>query len=182
MPTLAARTVPRRDRMNEPDWKGPLGEAFDHAVAYLQELPGRPITASATLAELRSALGGPLPEQPLDPRDVVADLAISADPGVVASGSGRFFGFVVGGATPAALAADWLASAWDQNAGLYVLGPAAAVVEEVAGAWAADLLGLPPHVSVGFVTGAQMANVTGLAAALHAVLGRAGWNVSSAGL
>jgi hypothetical protein len=85
---------------------------------------------------------------------------------------------------PAALAADWLASAWDQNAGLYVLGPAAAaaVVEEIASAWAADLLGLPPDVSVGFVTGAQLANVTGLAAALLAVLDRAGWDVSSAGL
>ena len=168
--------------MNEPDWKGPLGEAFDHAVAYLQELPGRPITASATLAELRSALGGPLPEQPLDPRDVVADLAISADPGVVASGSGRFFGFVVGGATPAALAADWLASTWDQNAGLYVLGPAASVVEEVAGEWLTELFGLPAGVSVGFVTGAQMANFTGLAIALYEVLRRASWDLNADGL
>ena len=168
--------------MNEPDWKGPLGEAFDHAVAYLQELPGRPITASATLAELRSALGGPLPEQPMDPRDVVADLAISADPGVVASGSGRFFGFVVGGATPAALAADWLASTWDQNAGLYVLGPAASVVEEVAGEWLTELFGLPAGVSVGFVTGAQMANFTGLAIALYEVLRRASWDLNADGL
>ena len=151
-------------------------------MSYLDGLPDRPVHPAADLGQLRAALGGPLPERPLDARDVVADLAAAAGPGVIASGSGRFFGFVVGGATPAALAADWLASAWDQNAGLYVLGPAAAVVEEVAGAWAADLLGLPPHVSVGFVTGAQMANVTGLAAALHAVLGRAGWDVSSAGL
>ena len=120
---------------------------------------------------MRAALGSPLPERPLDARDVVGDLAAAAGPGVIASGSGRFFGFVVGGATPAALAADWLASAWDQNAGLYVLGPAAAVVEEVAGAWAADLLGLPPQASVGFVTGAQMANFTGLAAGLHALAG-----------
>ena len=151
-------------------------------MSYLDGLPDRPIHPAADLAQLRAALGGPLPERPLDARDVVADLAAAAGPGVIASGSGRFFGFVVGGATPAALAADWLASAWDQNAGLYILGPAAAVVEEVAGAWVADLFGLPPHVSVGFVTGAQMANVTGLAAALHAVLGRAGWDVSSAGL
>ena len=150
--------------MDRPDWKGVLGEAFAQAVSYLDGLPDRPVHPAADLAQLRAALGGPLPERPLDARDVVADLAAAAGPGVIASGSGRFFGFVVGGATPAALAADWLASAWDQNAGLYVLGPAAAVVEEVAGAWAADLLGLPPQVSVGFVTGAQMANFTGLAA------------------
>ena len=168
--------------MDRPDWKSALGEAFAQALSYLDGLPDRPVHPAADLAQLRAALGGPLPERPLDARDVVADLAAAAGPGVIASGSGRFFGFVVGGATPAALAADWLASAWDQNAGLYILGPAAAVVEEVAGAWVADLFGLPPHVSVGFVTGAQMANVTGLAAALHAVLGRAGWDVSSAGL
>ena len=167
--------------MDRPDWKSALGEAFAQALSYLDGLPDRPVHPAADLAQLRAALGGPLPERPLDARDVVADLAAAAGPGVIASGSGRFFGFVVGGATPAALAADWLASAWDQNAGLYVLGPAAAVVEEVAGAWAADLLGLPPQVSVGFVTGAQMANFTGLAAALHAVLGRAGWDVELGG-
>ena len=140
-------------------------------------MPGR-----ADLAELRAALGGPLPERPLDPREVVAELATAAEPGVVASSGGRYFGFVVGGATPAALAADWLTSAWDQNAGLYVLGPAASVVEEVAGAWLAELLGLPAGVSVGLVTGAQMANFTGLAIALREVLGRAGWDLESSGL
>ena len=168
--------------MDRADWKGVLGEAYAQAVSYLDGLPDRPVHPAADLALLRAALGGPLPDRPLDARDVVADLAAAAGPGVIASGSGRFFGFVVGGATPAALAADWLACAWDQNAGLYVLGPAAAVVEEVAGAWAADLLGLPEQASVGFVTGAQMANFTGLAAGLHAVLRRAGWDVSSAGL
>lgn len=168
--------------MDRPDWKGALGEAFEHAVSYLDGLPERPVRPAADLAQLRAALGGPLPDQPQGAREVVARLAAAAGPGVIASGSGRFFGFVVGGATPAALAADWLASAWDQNAGLYVLGPAAAVVEEVAGAWAADLLGLPRQVSVGFVTGAQMANFTGLAAALHAVLARSGWDLGSAGL
>jgi glutamate/tyrosine decarboxylase-like PLP-dependent enzyme len=168
--------------VNEPDWKRPLGEAFDQALAYLDGLPARPVPARAGLAELRAALGGPLPERPLDPRDVVAELATAAEGGVVASGSGRYFGFVVGGATPAALAADWLTSAWDQNAGLYVLGPAASVVEEVAGAWLAELLGLPAGVSVGLVTGAQMANFTGLAIALREMLGRAGWDLPSAGL
>ena len=101
---------------------------------------------------------------------------------MVASGSGRFFGFVIGGATPAALAADWLASTWDQNAGLYVIGPSASVVEEVAGEWLAELLGLPTGVSVGFVTGAQMANFTALAAALHDVLRRVGWDLAADGL
>jgi glutamate/tyrosine decarboxylase-like PLP-dependent enzyme len=168
--------------MDRPDWKGALGEAFGQAVAYLDGIPQRPIHPAADLNQLRGSLGGPLPDGPQEATRVVAQLAAAADPGVLASGSGRFFGFVVGGALPAALAADWLASAWDQNAGLYVLGPAAAVVEEVAGAWAAELLGLPPHVSVGFVTGAQMANFTGLAAALHAVLARAGWDLGSAGL
>ena len=168
--------------MNEPDWKGALAEAFEHALAYLEGLPARPIAAPATLAELRAALGGPLPERPLEAREVIEDLVLTADPGVVASGSGRFFGFVIGGATPAALAADWLASTWDQNAGLYVIGPSASVVEEVAGEWLAELLGLPIGVSVGFVTGAQMANFTALAAALHDVLRRVGWDLASDGL
>ena len=168
--------------MNEPDWKRPLGEAFDQALAYLEGLPARPVAGRAGLAELRATLGGPLPERPLDPGEVVAELATAAEPGVVASSSGRYFGFVVGGATPAALAADWLTSAWDQNAGLYVLGPAASVVEEVAGAWLAELLGLPAGVSMGMVTGAQMANFTGLAIALREMLARAGWDLESDGL
>jgi glutamate/tyrosine decarboxylase-like PLP-dependent enzyme len=168
--------------VNEPDWKRPLGEAFDQALAYLEGLPGRPVPGRAGLAELRAALGGPLPERPLDPREVVAELAAAAEPGVVATAGGRYFGFVVGGATPAALAADWLTSAWDQNAALYVLGPAASVVEEVAGAWLAELLGLPAGVSVGLVTGGQMANFTGLAIALRELLDRAGWDLESDGL
>jgi glutamate/tyrosine decarboxylase-like PLP-dependent enzyme len=168
--------------VNEPDWKRPLGEAFDQALAYLEGLPGRPVPGRAGLAELREALGGPLPERPLDPREVVAELAAAAEPGVVATAGGRYFGFVVGGATPAALAADWLTSAWDQNAALYVLGPAASVVEEVAGAWLAELLGLPAGVSVGLVTGGQMANFTGLAIALRELLDRAGWDLESDGL
>jgi glutamate/tyrosine decarboxylase-like PLP-dependent enzyme len=168
--------------MNEADWKGPLGEAFEEALAYLEGLPSRRVASYIDLSTLRKALGGPVPNRPMEPREVVADLVAAADPGVVASGSGRFFGFVIGGANPAALAADWLTSAWDQNAGLYVLGPAASVVEEVAGEWLAELFGLPVGMSVGFVTGAQMANFTGLAAALHEVLRRAGWDLAAGGL
>jgi glutamate/tyrosine decarboxylase-like PLP-dependent enzyme len=168
--------------VNEPDWKGALGEAFEEALAYLQDLPSRPIPSYVDLSTLRAALGGSVPERSMEPREVVADLVAAADPGVVASGSGRFFGFVIGGANPAALAADWLTSAWDQNAGLYILGPAASVVEEIAGAWLAELFGLPAGVSVGFVTGGQMANFTGLAAGLHDVLRRAGWDLAAGGL
>jgi glutamate/tyrosine decarboxylase-like PLP-dependent enzyme len=113
---------------------------------------------------------------------VVADLAEGVEEGLLPSGSGRFFGFVFGGATPAALAADWLTTAWDQNAGLYAAAPAAAVVEEVAADWLKSLLSLPKQTSVGFVTGAQMANFTALAAARHEVLKRAGWDVERDGL
>ncbi len=168
--------------MQEPDWKGALDEAFLRASTYLASLPNRPVAGSAGLYELRAALDGPLPERPSDPADVIAALADAVEPGLLAVSSGRFFGFVIGGATPAALAADWLTTTWDQNAGLYVGGPPAAVVEEVAGRWLAELFTLPAHVSLGFVTGAQMANVTGLAVARHEVLRRQGWDVEVDGL
>jgi glutamate/tyrosine decarboxylase-like PLP-dependent enzyme len=168
--------------VNEPDWKGALAEALGEALSYLEGLPSRPLSGYPSRSELRAALGGPLPDSALEARKVIADLAATAVPGVVGSGSGRFFGFVVGGTTPAALAADWLASTWDQNAGLYVLGPAASVVEEITGEWLADLFGLPAGFSVGFVTGAQMANFTGLAIALQEVLRRVDWDLAANGL
>ena len=168
--------------MEKPDWAAPLGEAFARASAYLEGLPSRPVGSHAEAEDLRAVLGGPLPDGPTEPREVIAALADGAEPGMLAVSSGRFFGFVIGGATPTALAADWLTSTWDQNAGLYVAGPPAAVVEEIAGDWLVDLLGLPPQVSVGFVTGAQMAHVTGLAAARNEVLHRHGWDVETAGL
>ncbi|HWF51529.1 MAG TPA: aminotransferase class V-fold PLP-dependent enzyme [Solirubrobacteraceae bacterium] len=152
------------------------------AADYLEGISERPVGSSATVEELRSSLGGPLPQSPTDPREVIGDLAAAAEPGLVASPGGRYFGFVIGGALPAALAADWLVSTWDQNAGLFVCGPSAAIVEEVAGAWTAELLGLPDTVSFGFVTGCQMAHVTALAAARHRVFARAGWDVNERGL
>jgi glutamate/tyrosine decarboxylase-like PLP-dependent enzyme len=100
----------------------------------------------------------------------------------MAMDSGRFFGFVIGGALPAALAADWLVTAWDQNTGLFAPSPATSIIEEVAGRWMLDLLGLPPESSFGFVTGGQMANTTALAAARHHVLAAIGWNVETDGL
>ncbi|MDB4971006.1 MAG: aspartate aminotransferase family protein [Myxococcales bacterium] len=152
------------------------------AQAYLDGLPERHVGARATAAELMAALGGPLAEDGADPAAVIAALARNADPGLVATAGPRYFGFVTGGSLPVAVAADWLAAAWDQNAAMYAMSPAAAVVEEIVGGWVVDLLGLPRGASVGLVTGAQMANVTALAAARHAVLQRAGWDVAADGL
>jgi glutamate/tyrosine decarboxylase-like PLP-dependent enzyme len=149
---------------------------------YLDTLEERPVFPQVTPEELRAALGGPLPDEPVDARQVVTELAAAAEPGVIAIGSGRYFGFVIGGALPAALAADWLTSVWDQNAGLYVGGPSASIVEQVTREWLVDLLGLPEGASIGFVTGTQMAHVTGLAAARFHVLHRAGWDVGRDGL
>lgn len=152
------------------------------AADFYDTLPERPVFPRVTAAELREAFAAPLPEQPTDPRVVIEALAAAADPGLVAQTAGRYFGFVIGGAVPASVAADWLTSAWDQNAGLYICGPSAAIVEEVAGAWLIELLGLPEAASFGFVTGGQMANFTGLAAARHHVLRQAGWDVERDGL
>jgi glutamate/tyrosine decarboxylase-like PLP-dependent enzyme len=152
------------------------------AAGYLDSLADRPVFPDVTPEQLREALGGPLPEEPLEARQVVTELAVAAEPGLVATGSGRYFGFVIGGALPAALAADWLTSAWDQNAGLYAAGPSASVVEQVTQEWLLELFGLPGNASIGFVTGTQMAHVTGLAAARFHVLDAVGWDVGSAGL
>src|SRR2546426_11293888 len=123
-----------------------------------------------------------MPEEPSDPGTVIEQLVAGVDPGVVAMPSGRYFGFVIGGSVPAALAADWLTRAWDQNAGLFVLSPAAAVVEETVLGWLCELFNLPEGTGMGFVTGGQMANTTCLAAARQAVLARAGWDVAAQGL
>ena len=159
-----------------------LRRIADIAIAYRVSLATRPVGGPVDLAALRAALGGPLPDGPTDPLEVVEDLAAAVDPGLVASAGPRYFGFVFGGGLPAALGADWLASAWDQNAVVYVASPAAAVAEEVAAGWLVDLLGLPASTSVGFVTGATMANFTAMAAARNAVLARTGWDVDRRGL
>jgi glutamate/tyrosine decarboxylase-like PLP-dependent enzyme len=159
-----------------------LRETADLAADFLESLPERPVYPQIEADELRARLGGPVPAGPTDPAAVVRELAAVGDAGAVAIPGGRYFGFVIGGALPASLAADWLTSTWDQNAGLYAAGPGAAVVEEVAGAWIADLLGLPAGVSFAFVTGTQMAHATALAAARNQVLARAGWDVERDGL
>lgn len=159
-----------------------LARAAELAREFVAGLAARPVPGTVSLEELRARFGGPLPVQGADPIEVVEDLAANADGGLVASAGPRFFGFVVGGTLPAAIGADWLTTAWDQNAGLYVIGPAAAVAEEVSGAWLIDLFGLPAGSSVGFTTGATMASFTGLAAGRHALLLRAGWDVERQGL
>src|SRR5918998_3292251 len=159
-----------------------LDDTATYAAEYLERLPERRVAPTATAEELRIELGGSLPDGPRQPQLVVAELAKAADPGTMATPGGRFFGFVIGGSLPAALAADWLASAWDQNAGLYAAAPAASVVEEGCGAWLSELFGLPEHVSYGLVTGCQMAHFTALAAARHSVLKAVDWDVESDGL
>ena len=156
--------------------------AVGYAEAFLDSLEQRRVSASATPAELRDALGGPLPEDGDDAAAVLATLVESAERGVIGSQTGRYFGFVFGSSLPAALAADWVATAWDQNGFSVVTSPAAAAVEEVVGGWLAELLALPADASFGLVTGAQGANTTGLAAARHHVLEQAGWDVGRDGL
>jgi glutamate/tyrosine decarboxylase-like PLP-dependent enzyme len=157
-----------------------LAEAAARAARYLETLPERPVGPAASA--LLERLGGPLPEQPSDPMEIVRLLDECATPNTVASAGPRYFGFVTGGTLPASLGAAVLASAWDQNAALEVMSPAAAALEETAARWALSLLCLPPQSAVGFTTGATMANLTALAAARHAVLGRAGWDVEEQGL
>jgi glutamate/tyrosine decarboxylase-like PLP-dependent enzyme len=159
-----------------------LSRADSHARAWLNSVGERPVGPRATADELLAGFGGPLPEQPTQPEEVVDLLAMLADRGLMAMQSGRFFGWVIGGTLPAALAADWLVSAWDQNAGMRYATPAVVAAEEAAAAWLLDLLGLPPSATVGFVTGATMANFTCLAAARSSVLSRVGWDVGRDGL
>jgi len=159
-----------------------LDETATYASGFLEGLAERRVAPTATAEELREQLGGPLPDEPHEPRQVVADLAKRAEPGLMAMPGRRFFGFVIGGSLPAALAADWLVSTWDQNTGLYAPTPATSIIEEVCGAWLIELLGLPEDASFGFVTGCQMAHFTALAAARHHVLETDGWDVEANGL
>ena len=159
-----------------------LARAAEHARAWLDSVAERPVGPSATAAELLAGFSGPLPDGPTPPEDVVDLLAKLSAPGLMAIQSGRFFGWVMGGTLPAALAADWLVSAWDQNTGMRYATPATATAEEAAAGWLLDLLGLPPGADVGFVTGATMANFTCLGAARTAVLSQLGWDVARDGL
>jgi glutamate/tyrosine decarboxylase-like PLP-dependent enzyme len=159
-----------------------LNAACEAALAHLENLDRGSVASTADLDTLRGRLGRPLDKRGLPPEQVISELAADVRGGILGSAGGRFFGWVIGGALPAALAADWLTAAWDQNATLYACAPAAAVVEEIAGGWLKEILGLPAHASFALVSGCQMAHVTCLASARHALLAKRGWDVEQQGL
>jgi glutamate/tyrosine decarboxylase-like PLP-dependent enzyme len=156
--------------------------AASHAASFRATLASRPIQSTASATELRRLLDRPLPEVGWSADQIIRELVADVAPGLIATGHPRFFGFVASGVTAASLQADWLTSVWDQNAQVYSLSPAAAVVEEIVSRWVLELLNLPRSSSVGFVTGGQMANFTALAVGRNTVLERAGWDVDGKGL
>jgi glutamate/tyrosine decarboxylase-like PLP-dependent enzyme len=163
-------------------YRKPLEASLANALSYLNSLDRNSVGATADLHTLRGRLAKPLANAGVAPEEVIRELVRDVEGGIIGSAGGRFFAWVIGGSVPAALAADWLTSAWDQNAGLYATAPAAAMVEEIAGNWLKEILGLPKEASFAFVTGCQMAHATCLAAARHALLAKRGWNVEQHGL
>ncbi|HTP75923.1 MAG TPA: pyridoxal-dependent decarboxylase [Rhizomicrobium sp.] len=159
-----------------------LERAVLHAFDHLDGLQTDRVGASVSLSHLRQALHRPLPETGTPAARVIDELVADTRGGILGSQGGRFFGWVIGGGLPAAMAADWLTTVWDQNAGIHAAGPAAAVVEEIAGAWLRELFELPFEASFAFTTGTQMGHVTCLAAARHAVLSARGWDVAQKGM
>lgn len=159
-----------------------LSETATRAASYLSQVNHRSVAPSAEAVSRLHELGGPLPDQPTDPIQILALLDEVGSPATVATSGGRYFGFVIGGTLPAALAVNWLAGAWDQNAAMQVMSPIAAKLEEIVEGWVLDLLGLPAGSAAGFVTGTTMANFSGLAAARSALLHRAGWNLENDGM
>ena len=174
----------RAEREADPDagTSDLLRRTAEHAIEYRSSLPDRRVTPTATWDDLVAALGGPLPDTGHGADPVIDLLARAVPPALMGMAGPRFFGFVLGGSQPAALAADWLTAAWGQNSPSAVVTPASAVVERIAGEWLIGLFGLPVGSSVGFTTGGTMANFTGLASGRHAVLMRAGWDVGRDGL
>ena len=152
-----------------------LERTLGHVRDYLNRLDSSSIAATSSADELRERLSRPLDQEGLDPILVIDELVRDVEGGLLGCSGGRFFGWVIGGALPAALAADWLTSTWDQNAALYACGPAVAIIEELCGIWLKDLLAIPSSASFGLVTGTQMAHLTCLAAARHALLRGRGW-------
>ena len=159
-----------------------LADTAARATRYLSAINDRPVVPSSNDISRLQSLEGPLPENPSDPAQVLAQLDDVGSPATVTTAGGRYFGFVIGGSLPAALAASWLAGAWDQNAAMQVMSPIATKLEEIVREWTLDLLGLPADSGMGFVTCTTMANFSGLAAARSALLQRAGWNVEEDGL
>src|SRR5579863_7443206 len=152
------------------------------SARYLATLPNRRVAPLPADVARLDALAGPLPQSPTDPAEVLALLDDIGSPATVATTGGRYFGFVIGGTLPAAVAANWLAGAWDQNAAMQVMSPVAAKLEEIVLAWILEVLGLPSGSGAAFVTGTTMANFSALAAARTALLKRAEWDVEEDGL
>ena len=165
-----------------PDFRRSLDAAFNLAISHLENLDQTSVAATSDLDALRTRLAKPLGRDGIPPDQVVEELNADVTGGLLGSAGGRFFGWVIGGALPAAVAADWLTSAWQQNAALYACSPAAAVVEETVGVWLKEILGLPKQTSFALVSGCQMAHVTCIAAARHALLAKRGWDVEAHGL
>jgi glutamate/tyrosine decarboxylase-like PLP-dependent enzyme len=158
-------------------------DAARRAIAYRSGISTRRVAPAAGAVDaLLANLGGPLPEVPSDPRQMLAELDTYGSPATTGSTGGRFFGFVIGGSLPATVAASWLATSWDQNTGLLAAAPATTLLERIALDWLLEVLDLPRDAAGAFVTGCQMANFTALAAARHALLARQGWDVESLGL
>src|SRR6266545_4521792 len=162
--------------------RGLLEQTAEQAIRYLEDLGARGVAPTEGAIASLDAFDQPLPEEPADPEAVLRLLDEIGSPATMAMAGPRFFGFVIGGALPVALAANWLATAWDQNSALYTVTPATAALEQIALRWLVDLLRLPPDCGGAFVTGATMANFSALAAARHTLLARAGWNVEADGL
>ena len=159
-----------------------LNETAQRAIRYIESLPERRVAPSKEAVEKLDGFRVPFPAEPVSPISLLEQLDELGSPATMAMPGPRFFGFVIGGALPATVAANWLATAWDQNSGLYTTTPVTAVLEEIALGWLLDVLKLPPETGGAFVTGATVANFTALAAARHGVLARAGWNVEADGL
>jgi hypothetical protein len=167
----------------DPDaYREPLERAHAHALEWLASIPTRPVPPRLNAEQVAATLTQSLAEEGIDPVTVVDTLAAIAEPGLMAMSSGRFFGWVIGGTLPSAMAADWLVSAWDQNAAMRFATPATAAIEQAAGEMLLDLLGLPAESDVGFTTGGTTANFVGLAAGRQQVLDRIGWNLNADGL
>ncbi|MBL4634809.1 MAG: aspartate aminotransferase family protein, partial [Kofleriaceae bacterium] len=152
------------------------------AADYIDELPTKKLRPEASVNELRRRLGGPLPSEGISDEQVLSDLVTNASDGLLHTASSRFFGWVIGGTLPAALAADMMTSAWDQNAGAHDCSPSSAIIEEICGTWLKELFGLPREASFAFVSGCQMAHVTALAAARHRLYTKLDWDVGTKGL
>jgi glutamate/tyrosine decarboxylase-like PLP-dependent enzyme len=159
-----------------------LQDVCERAIRYLNQIDNRSVVPSPGAVERLASLGGSLPDDPSAPAEVISMLDEIGSPATMATAGPRFFGFVVGGALPVTVAANWLAGAWDQNAPVSLLSPVGAALERIAISWLVELFGLPNGTWGGFVTGATAANFTGLAAARHGVLHRQGWDPVTKGI